>query len=68
MLFSRLFGYKFALIYVEVFLMLNLIITMETPGFCFGGGLGMTKLEIFHGVSKKLNDFFLYIQLPYYIQ
>ena len=38
MLFSRLFGYKFALIYVEVFLMLNLIITMETPGFFLGGG------------------------------
>ena len=73
MLFSRLFGYKFALIYGEVFLMLNLIITMETPRFFFFGGgwgvgLGMTKLEICHGVSKKLNDFFLYIQLPYYIQ
>ena len=37
MLFLRLFGYKFALIYGEAVLMLNLIIKMETPGFFFGG-------------------------------
>ena len=53
MSFSRLFGYKFALICDGVVLIFNLIITVETPGFSFRGVSNDKARNLSWGVSKK---------------